>query len=502
MIQRATANLRNDFRYHLTGVLTLVVAVLCMATSVWAVHNLQVFTDAWAETRTVTLYLKDDLADAQVDALKTRLLRATGVSAVKVVPPDKVRERLSTQIDSEILGALPDTVMPRVAQVHFDYGANADELAQVERRVRALPGVVDVDTHRPWLAQVARVGGLARYFAFGLAILVMVCVFAVISHSVRATAVRRNDEMEVQRLFGATEAFVRGPIVLEAALLTLLATMCALGVLNVAYLSTRAELTPVLEAVVGVGVRPLPLVWQGALSLSVTLTAVVASLWVLRRPTSGRTGTAHGLALALIALLVAVPGRAEPGPDPLSTTKILRTMYRDIHHTRQIHAHDPDRMLRLHTLRRALLGVEPGDTPPDVLSEPEQLLPIPTAAADFASMRGDLALPVSGASDIQEELLDGEAGLRFAVASRTWVRAAAQGTVVFAGKKRPSETPTVIVGHAGGYFTVYQGVTNTAVVSGEKLDRGAQLGVTGDTGLRFEVREGTRAVDALSWLGL
>ncbi len=64
----------------------------------------------------------------------------------------------------------------------------------------------------------------------------------------------------------------------------------------------------------------------------------------------------------------------------------------------------------------------------------------------------------------------------------------------------------MILDHGDGYFTVYGGLGNADVRVGDDIGRGAQIGDIGvDPGppeLYFEVRQGTRTLDARTWLGL
>lgn len=123
----------------------------------------------------------------------------------------------------------------------------------------------------------------------------------------------------------------------------------------------------------------------------------------------------------------------------------------------------------------------------------------------FAALRGRLPMPVGGAVDIRQAQRDGGPGLDFLAPPGTQVRAVAEGTVAFADR-HGSYGQLVIVDHGGSYFTVYGGLGACDVRVGDVVSRGARIGDVGNdhrpTSLFFEVRHGTRTLDAVSWVGL
>jgi len=123
----------------------------------------------------------------------------------------------------------------------------------------------------------------------------------------------------------------------------------------------------------------------------------------------------------------------------------------------------------------------------------------------FAQMRGQLALPVQGSMRIGESSREGAPGLEFYGRSGGPVRAAADGRVAFA-RNYGAYGLMVIVDHGSSFYTVYGGLGSNDVEVGDWVGMSARLGTldtaSPDAILFFEVRRGTRPLDARSWLGL
>jgi murein DD-endopeptidase MepM/ murein hydrolase activator NlpD len=92
-------------------------------------------------------------------------------------------------------------------------------------------------------------------------------------------------------------------------------------------------------------------------------------------------------------------------------------------------------------------------------------------------------------------------GINIAAAEGEPVRAAATGTVTYAGNELREYGNLIIIKHADGYITVYAHEASIGVKKGEQVAQGQQIGTAGATGgvdrpeLHFEVRYDTKPVN-------
>ena len=95
-------------------------------------------------------------------------------------------------------------------------------------------------------------------------------------------------------------------------------------------------------------------------------------------------------------------------------------------------------------------------------------------------------------------------GISLATLSGSAVRAAAGGTVIFAGTEPQKYGQLVLIDHGGGWVTAYGHLAKLVVRQGERVASGARLGFTGGTGndarLHFELRRDNQPRDPLPLL--
>jgi cell division transport system permease protein len=151
------------------------------------------------------------------------------------------------------------------------------ELADIVSKMKQLPAVDDVETYQAWTERLARLvrGGVAASAL--LAIVVLGAVLAVVGSTMRLALQRRRTEVEVLKLVGATDSFVRMPFVVEGSLQGAFGAAGAIALLAVLFLLVRGRLDVELAALVGV--EPTFLPWQvaaGMVALGAVLGAAAA----------------------------------------------------------------------------------------------------------------------------------------------------------------------------------------------------------------------------------
>lgn len=134
--------------------------------------------------------------------------------------------------------------------------------------------------------------------------------------------------------------------------------------------------------------------------------------------------------------------------------------------------------------------------------KPSKAAPVPKETASAEGPRFDWPVSgkvISGFGSGSDGLYN--EGINIAVASGTPVKAAASGTVRYAGNELRGYGNLVLIEHAGGYVTAYAHNQTLTVKRGEKVARGDVIARAGQTGnvkspqVHFEIRKGTKSID-------
>lgn len=282
--RRARRGVVREWRLHALSVFSLAVAFVCLGAALLVVTNLHAAEVRWAHAGRASVFLKDGASQDEVDALRAAIVRVPGVSGVRYVSSGDARAQFAGDLDGRSeLAALPVEAFPASIEVDVAPDMPDAELADMVAKMKQIPAIDDVETYQSWTERLARLvrGGVTASAL--LAVVVLAAVLAVIGSTMRLVLQRRRAEVEVLKLVGATDGFVKRPFVIEGSLQGAVGAAGAIALLALLFLMVRGRLDSELASLVGV--EPTFLPWQvaGALVLLGALLGAAAALASLRK---------------------------------------------------------------------------------------------------------------------------------------------------------------------------------------------------------------------------
>jgi cell division transport system permease protein len=274
--RRATRGMLREWRLHALSVFSLAVAFVCLGAALLVVTNLYAAERRWAHAGKASVYLKDGAREDDVLALKAALAQVPGVTGVHYVSSGEARAEFGRELDgkSELAG-LPVEAFPASIELDLAQDMPDADLADMVAKMKGLAAVDDVETYQSWTARLTRLvrGGVTASAL--LALVVFAAVLAVVGSTMSLVLQRRTMEVQVLKLVGATDGFVKKPFVLEGSVQGALGAAGAIALLAVLFFIVQGKLDAELAALVGVEPSFLP--WPVSLAL-VALGAVLGAV--------------------------------------------------------------------------------------------------------------------------------------------------------------------------------------------------------------------------------
>lgn len=253
IFQRTQRGFRHDLRLHAVAVVSLIVAFLCLGTALLGIENLSRVADRWSETQHLTVYLRADASAEAVAQLRSSLTNLHEVSKVELVSAAQAREQFlqqtSVSAEPSVLG---DDVFPASLEIDLSARLPAGRLDKLVQGIAQFAAAEEIETYRTFIGQFHTLLQAGRTGAWVLSLLVLICVLAVIGNTIRLAVLNRKDEIEVLKLCGATDSFVRSPFLVEGVLQAVTSASLAMVLLLFAYLLMRGRVETTLTTFTGV----------------------------------------------------------------------------------------------------------------------------------------------------------------------------------------------------------------------------------------------------------
>jgi cell division transport system permease protein len=162
-----------------------------------------------------------------------RVLQKTGnTGKLEFIPREnalsalKSRTGLSDALTTLGENPLPDGYVLKLAG--FQSANDARKIDAIAVQLKALPGVEYVQVDSAWVKRLAALMQVLRLGLFFLAVTLAVVVVAVVFNTIRLQVLTQREEIEVCRMFGATDSHICRPFYYTGALLGVLAGVTAL----------------------------------------------------------------------------------------------------------------------------------------------------------------------------------------------------------------------------------------------------------------------------------
>jgi len=182
----------------------------------------------------VDIYAKDTATLKQLHELRDALATTPNVKKIQFITKDQAlaSERKKHPDAYALLGSNPLPNLFRVTPKDPDkIDAIVDRLAPVDpaigKRKPQLAAIDEVRNRRDETDKILSATGLVKLLTAGLTMLLVLTSIALVANTIRLSIFSRRREVEVMKLVGATNWFIRWPFVIEGVLVGLMGGVLA-----------------------------------------------------------------------------------------------------------------------------------------------------------------------------------------------------------------------------------------------------------------------------------
>jgi cell division transport system permease protein len=247
----------------LLSVLTIGAGLFVLGFFLMVNANIQRIIGRWSDSAELAVYLKDDIAPAQV-AMIGDLLQKSGVAAgVQYLSKDDAKREFARDFPDLAAAAagLDRNPFPASFAVRLNAQAQSAPAAvdNLSATIGGIAGVADVRYDRTWLSRLNATVRAIRGAGLAIVLLMAIASAMTVANVVRLAAMSRRNEIEIMQLVGAPFAYIRGPFIAEGLIQGGMGALFAIVLLLAAFAAIRARFgTALAEAVGLMGVAFVP----------------------------------------------------------------------------------------------------------------------------------------------------------------------------------------------------------------------------------------------------
>jgi cell division transport system permease protein len=166
----------------------------------------------------VRAFLIDGARDAQVKELMQGITRMPQVAKTGYVSPDSALQRARAELE-EFRDVMDGAMLPGSVELRLKDGSRDPATVQaISRLLQTYPVVEEVRYGREWVEKLYRLRTIAGIAGTMLGSVFALVAIIIIGSTIRMAIMARTNEIEIMRLVGATNHFVRLPYLIDGTL--------------------------------------------------------------------------------------------------------------------------------------------------------------------------------------------------------------------------------------------------------------------------------------------
>jgi cell division transport system permease protein len=243
-IRQSLMNMMNNRAVHIIGLGTMVVSLLIFGTFLLLFVNLNSWIQGWEHSLTMSIYLQDGINKDTKDKIESFIQSQPAAEIRRYISKEAAlrdfRRALGPQ--AGLLEGLPDNPLPASFEVVFkDVADKKPDAQKIKKELEKIDGVDEVQYSEEWLKRFEALINMVRLVGFIMGGLLCMGVLFIVTNTIKLTIYSRKDEIEIMKLVGATDWFVKIPYLLEGMIQGILGGVLALLTLFLGYfmLSTK-----------------------------------------------------------------------------------------------------------------------------------------------------------------------------------------------------------------------------------------------------------------------
>ena len=244
--QRAIQDIRTNRFLNAVTVITISLSILIVSALVLFFVNANDYMNSWKKGINIIAYLKPDIGEANLVDIISKIQGLYGVAEAEFISKEEAMKRLREQIkrQSSLLDGLKENPLPDAFEIRLTVqSSNSEKIENLAVQIESLPEIDDVEYGQRWIGRFVKVFELFRLTGYAMSGLFFIAAVFIVANTIRLVIYSRREEIEIMRLVGATDRFIKAPFYIEGIIQGALGGIIGLAALFAAfiYISTNVE---------------------------------------------------------------------------------------------------------------------------------------------------------------------------------------------------------------------------------------------------------------------
>ena len=215
-----------NFSLSLASISCITITLVMVGFSILLSYNVNNFTAEIEKDLTVVVFLDRKVTEADIESIKTRISTLDNVKSVKFNSKDSVKKEMEDE--SEIFKSIMEQYTEDNNPLQDSFLVKVDDLSRIGKTADEIEKIEKIDLVKYGegsVEELVKIFDIVKKISYiAVAALILVTIF-LISNTIKITIQSRRREIEIRRLVGASNSFIRRPFFFEGIILGFLGSI-------------------------------------------------------------------------------------------------------------------------------------------------------------------------------------------------------------------------------------------------------------------------------------
>lgn len=236
-----------NFSLSLSSISCITITLILVAVSIILSENVNKFTDDIEKDVTIVVYIEKGTSEDDIEVMKTQIEKLSNIDSITFMSKEEIRKDMSN--DSEgignILGEYDEATNPLLDE-YLVKVKDTEKIGITANEIKEMENVNTIKYGEGMVEELVKIFDVVKKITFIIVIGLIVVTAFLISNTIKITINNRKRQIEIMRLVGASNSYIKLPFFFEGVILGFLGSIIPIFLACYGYIYLYQKLNGIL----------------------------------------------------------------------------------------------------------------------------------------------------------------------------------------------------------------------------------------------------------------